>query len=262
MYAIAWRSATMRLTCNKINTATPEKNAKNIAVESPRSARSMSSPCEMSQLWQFEAGRHLIAAGAHRELNLHGSPVPLQQPNCTRTRLGQQAVFLSQEQTSSQAHTVACAVAEWQAHLRVAIESALKTYLQSPTHTRRRGDFCMLRQHVRDAQQHNSSIHLQITLSASPHAEYQRAGCQCCQLKRPCKLCADHETLLVPCHLEKRRLGNSSTWRAAHPGDAHVVDQRHQRVGQGNRHRWTCNMSFSGEDCFGISMASCKGLTD
>lgn len=142
-HAVAWRSATMRLTCNKINTATPEMNAKNIAVESPRSARSMSPPCEVNQGRQFQAGRHPITAEERRELNLQGLPVPLQQPNCTHTRSGQKAMFLSHEQAPSQAHTGACAVAEWQAHLSVAIESALKTYLQSSTHAlRRRGFAC------------------------------------------------------------------------------------------------------------------------
>ena len=139
----AWRSAITRLTCNKINTATPEKNAKNIAVESPRTARSMSSPCEVNQVWQLEAGRHLITAGGRCELNLQGSPVPLQQPNCTHTLDWVRRQCSSAMNRLPARHTEACAVAEWQAHLSVAIESALKTYLQSSTNTlRRRGFAC------------------------------------------------------------------------------------------------------------------------
>ena len=53
-------------------------------------------------------------------------------------------------------------------------------------------------------------------------------------------------------HLEKRCISNTSTWRAAHPGNANIVNQRHQRVGQGNCHRWACNISLSSEDLIAI----------
>lgn len=65
-------------------------------------------------------------------------------------------------------------------------------------------------------------------------------------------VCAVHKTRVVPCHHKKSYLGNTSAWGAAHPGNAHIVNQRHQRVGQGDCHRWACNISFSGEDWIAI----------
>jgi hypothetical protein len=98
-------SAASRLTCNKINTAMPETNARINAVDNPRSARPMSPPCALNQVWQLGAGQ-ILCCGPSDELMAQVRVLTSTRVTCTPSATKLQTRWAGLEGSAPQTHNL------------------------------------------------------------------------------------------------------------------------------------------------------------